>query len=50
MGNIPSLMNRPPAKNAKFPADAAARYARATLREAVDHVPVSLLYTSTALE
>ena len=35
---------------AMFPAEAAARYARATLREAVDHVPVSLLYKSTALD
>jgi hypothetical protein len=49
-GDINHNALRPPAKIAKFSTDAAARYQRATLSWAVDHVPVALLYKSTILE
>lgn len=46
----PILDADPPANKATFPTDVAAKFPRATLSRAVDHVLVALLYTSTALE
>jgi hypothetical protein len=44
------LALQPPAKMAMFPTDAAASQPRAKLSRAVDHIPVVMLYKSTASE